>query len=563
MYRRGIQGKSLNPSLGNRPSAALPLARRRFLGLTGSALGLGAVSAAGVPLLAGCGTSGAAATSSQAGGTLSMGLPVNPATMDPALITLYAEYQAASPIFDTLLWHIPAAGSSTYLPGLATKYEVNSDASVYTFTLRQDVTFHDGTPFNAAAVKFNFDRIVDPATKATTSRSVLGPYKETRVVGPYTAQVVFSQPNAAFLNNVSSIVLAIASPTAVQKYGSTFGLHPVGTGPFTFSSLIPNDVLTLKKNPKYRWGPANFNLAGPAKVDELQFKVIAEQATQASALQTGELTLAQALSTTQVLSLTAGGTYQRLLPPSTGLPEGFAINTAKPPTDDLRVRQALQYATNSTQIVKQLYNGLYQEANSVLSPGMVGYTGKEFYTFNLSKAKSLLDAAGWVEQGSSRTKNGQDLAIELLVEEGYGFDSMAELVATQWGAAGIKVNINPQSSPGVWTSILKGELNAVPDYDYAADPYFLYESFGSTGIPLGVNYSQYSNKTLDQIITEANSKVELSQRAALYEQAQEIIMGNAAYIPIFNLVTTFVAPKSLSGLAYTSLGIPIFTAATL
>ena len=153
----------------------------------------------------------------------------------------------------------PAAPGSRFVPGLAESYTVSPDASVYTFKLRKDVTFHDGTKFDATAVKATYDHVVDPATKSKSGLGALGPYKETKIIDPYTVQIMFSQPNASFLHQQAAGNFGIASPTALKKYGPTgFGNHPVGTGPFKFVSYQTGDSLNLVKNPDYKWGPAIF-----------------------------------------------------------------------------------------------------------------------------------------------------------------------------------------------------------------------------------------------------------------------------------------------------------------
>ena len=140
------------------------------------------------------------------------------------------------------------------MPGLAEKWDISPDAKTYTFKLKKGVKFHDGTPFNGAAVKFTLDRVVDPATKAGQSHDQLGPYDHTEVVDDYTVKVVMKQPYAPLLTNMNGY-LGIVSPTAVQKMGmAEFARHPVGTGPFMFKEWVPKDHVTLVKNPDYNWG---------------------------------------------------------------------------------------------------------------------------------------------------------------------------------------------------------------------------------------------------------------------------------------------------------------------
>ena len=172
-------------------------------------------------------------------------------TLDPGGTGLISTYQVLANMFDPLIWYLPGHGPSDYYPGLAQSYSISSDAKTYTFKLRRDVVFHDGTPFDATAVKATFDHVVSPATHSKSAIGAIGPYKETRIIDPYTVQVVFSQPNAAFLNEMSSPPLCISSPKALAKYGSDYGHHPVGTGPFMLKNWVQGEVVELTRNPSY------------------------------------------------------------------------------------------------------------------------------------------------------------------------------------------------------------------------------------------------------------------------------------------------------------------------
>ena len=143
------------------------------------------------------------------------------------------------------------------IPWLATTWEQSADGLTWRLTLREGVTFHDGTPFNAEAVKFNFDRIKDPATRSVTTAGYWGPYESTTVVDEYTVDVAFSEPYAPFLAIISNELFGIKSPAAATESGDDFGRNPVGSGPFVFVEWIDGDHVTLRKNPDYNWAPAN------------------------------------------------------------------------------------------------------------------------------------------------------------------------------------------------------------------------------------------------------------------------------------------------------------------
>jgi peptide/nickel transport system substrate-binding protein len=348
--------------------------RRAFLG---GAVTLGAYGAlAGT--LAGCSTGSA----SPAAGTktLAAGVFQNPDSLDPGATGLVSVAQMLSTMFDPLMWKFP--NDPTYYPGLAQSYTVSTDAKTYTFKLRRGITFHDGTPFNADAVKATFDHIVNPATKSLSAIGALGPYVETRVLDPYTAQVVFSAPNAAFVNEMTQVTLAISSPAALKKYGSGYDTHPVGTGPFKFQQFINDEKVVVARNPHYAWGPAPLGGGQPALLNQITFRILPDPSSQADALTTNEIQIAQNLNPGDVTSAVSAG-KKKLTALSSGMPYCIMINAQKAPTDDLAVRQALQYATNNKAIIDTLFKGLYSPANSVLTPVSAGYsTDQALYSYN-------------------------------------------------------------------------------------------------------------------------------------------------------------------------------------
>ncbi|HZX56910.1 MAG TPA: ABC transporter substrate-binding protein, partial [Ilumatobacteraceae bacterium] len=317
-----------------------------------SAVGIVAVAAAVAAI--GAASSQGATDRATAKGTATLAIFQEPDTLDPAAATLISTYQVLQSMFDPLMYQI----NGKIVPGLASKMVVSKDSRVYTFTLRKGVTFHDGTRFNAQAVKFNFDRIVSKSYKAGTSLGNLGPYKGTKVINPYKVQISFKTPNASFVNEVSTQPYGISSPAAIRKYGASYGDHPVGTGPFMFKQRLKGQRVDVVRNPKYKWGPAGIGNPGPAKLAGVTFRTLSDNSAQANALQTGEISVAQNMSAPDVQKVVASGKYFRIAQPATGIPYAMLLNTQKAPTDDLRVRQALEYATDQGTIVKTLFNGL-------------------------------------------------------------------------------------------------------------------------------------------------------------------------------------------------------------
>lgn len=245
--RRGQIGPRFGPSafFGQHP-----LTRRRLLFSSAAATGL-AIGAANA-VAASSGGSGTRSLdrrqdAPRSGGSLQIGLQSEPDSLDPHVTPYAVSHNVMMNVFDTLVWQDPVDGS--FKPGLATSWEASLDGLSYRFNLRLGVTFHDGTPCDATAVKFTFDRIVDPATKSGYAASLLGPYAGSEVVDQSTLQVHFTEPYAPLLDSLSQAFLGIVSPAAIAQLGNdAFGQQPVGTGPFVFKEWTSDDHITLVRN---------------------------------------------------------------------------------------------------------------------------------------------------------------------------------------------------------------------------------------------------------------------------------------------------------------------------
>ena len=379
------------------PADAVPhsLSRRGFLatgGLTMAALGAS-------PLLAACSSSSGGSPPSGPSNALTVGAFQEPDTLDPNATGLALSLFIASQIYDPLMWWLPtSSGGYEFVPGLAQSYEVSSDGTTFTFHLRKGVTFHDGTAFDATAVKATFDHIVDPATKSRSAIGSLGPYQETKVLDQYTAQVVFKAPNAAFAHEMGTLLFGMTSPAALKKYGPTgIGNNPVGTGPFKFVSYTPQNQVALERNPAYQWGPSTFGAPGPAKLKTLTFKILADTNARYNALLAGQIQMAMNLDPNDIASIEKNSGFRHLNVPSTGQPYGYPINVSKAPTDELEVRQAILHAVNQDQLIKTILDGVYQPAHNLLTPTTPGYSqsASGLYPYSPAKAESLLESAGW------------------------------------------------------------------------------------------------------------------------------------------------------------------------
>jgi peptide/nickel transport system substrate-binding protein len=553
------------PMLGQQAGPAGLVSRRRMLGMSATvAAGLGLS-----PLLAACGTSSSSGGSSspgQAGGTLTMGINGPPDTLDPGATGLALTLLLSMAMFDPLVWWLPTAdGGNQFSPGLAESYTVSPDASVYTFKLRKDVTFHDGTKFDATAVKATYDHVVDPATKSKSGLGALGPYKETKILDPYTVEIRFTGPNASFLHQQAAGNFGIASPAALKKYGPTgFGNHPVGTGPFKFVSYATGDALNLVKNPAYKWGPAVLG-TGPAKLDKLVFRIVTDDSGRYNALQSGQLQIAMNLPPNDIAAAKQSGKFQQLTVPSIGTPDGMPINVTKPPTDDPLVRQAIMYAVDQDTLVKSVLFGVDTGAHSVLTPITPGYSKASagIYSYDPDKANALLTRAGWTKgAGGVRTKNGKKLALNIILFSDAGFELPTQFVVSELAKVGFTAKTAVQPFATAQASFNAGVHNLGAFGYYGTDPYLLNIWANSDAIKSGFNWSHYDNPKIDAMIAKANDTADTAKRNALYEQVSVTLMKDSMYLPLWDTNNPFTMAPSVKGIHTTLNGYITFHSAT-
>jgi peptide/nickel transport system substrate-binding protein len=539
------------------------ISRRRLLGWGGGlAAGIGLT-----PMVTACGDGTSSAATSAGGGTLTMGINAAPDTLDPGATGLALTLLISFALFDPLVYWLPdGKGGAAFHPGLAESWTISPDASVYTFKLRKGVTFHDGTTFDAKAVKATYDHVVDPKTKSKSGLGALGPYKETKILDDYTVQIVFTAPNASFLHQQAAGNFGISSPTALAKYGPIgFGNNPVGTGPFSFQSYQPGSQLTLLKNPKYTWGPKALG-DGPAKLDKLVFRIVTDDSGRYNALQSGQLQIAMNLPPNNISAAQKSGKYQQLLVPSIGTPLGMPINVTKPPTDDPMVRQAIMYAVDQDALVKNVLYDVYKPAHNVLTPITPGFSAAagKTYSYDPDKAGKLLDQAGWaMGGGGTRTKNGQKLNLEIILFSGGGLELPTQFVVSELQKVGFSSNTSVQPFATAQASFNSGVHNLGSFGYYGADPYLLNIWVNSNAIQSGFNWSHYANPAVDKLIAKANSTAADATRNGLYEQVGQKLMQDSMYLPLWDVAGAFTLSPKVQNLHQTLNGYLAFHSATL
>jgi peptide/nickel transport system substrate-binding protein len=487
------------------------------------------------------------------GGTLGVGLPIEPDILDPHVGSSRYDTVVERMLFDSLVYRTE---KGEFLPFLATSWETSDDGLSWTFHLRDGVTFHDGTPFDAEAMKFSFDRMVDPNIKSQAAAEQMGPYESSEVVDPLTIKVNFKAPYAAFLSYLSGAYLAPVSPKAAQAAGADFGTNPVGTGPFKFVEWVPQSDITIERNPDYAWGPPGFHQGAPY-LDSIRFTFIPEEAQRVNALEAGETDIILYAPARDVASMKDSG-FDSAAIEVPGIAQVDIVNAAKAPTDELAVRQAINFAVDQQAIIDVINSGVGQALHNVISPGVWGYDPamEKMYTHDPAKAAKLLDDAGWTKgSGDIRQKDGKYLEM-LWLNFPNRTPGVPELMQAQLREVGADVKIEASDNPGNMTRARNREVNLEWMTWESDDPSILRALYHSENMGDGWNYAFYKDPHLDEVLEGIDSTIDLDKRKALVAEAQKIIMEQALVLPLqvdTNVVAWSPRTKNVKAVAFTLL----------
>ncbi len=451
--------------------------------------------------------------------------------------------EVTTQLFNTLDRMKP--GTVEIEPDLATDWSVSPDGLVWTFKLRQGVTFHDGTPWNAEAAKFNFDRWADaknPYRPKTGDFEYWGDllsdiFKEARVVDPYTFQLVLKEPSAPLLSNLSIIAFDFASPASIKQYGGDgAGLNPVGTGPYKFVEWVRDDHITLVAN-------NSFFRKGLPKTARVIYRVIKDNAARFLALKSGEIQALELPNPDDVKIAQSDPNLKVAFRPS--FDTGWVwFNLQNQYFKDRRIRQAVAQAINKKAIVEALYAGFGEVADQFMTPVMWGRSSNlKTYPYDPAAARKLLAEAGY--------PNGFSVDFWYIPVSRPYFPSGKEIgtaIASDLAKVGIKTNLMTED----WATYLK-------DRKTMKFPMFMIGWIGDTGDPddwLGFHFSHFDpnaafyswdNPTVRSLVAKARTISNLAERAKMYAQASELVAQDIPNIPIAHARGPLLLRKNVDG----------------
>lgn len=506
------------------------------------------------------------AATATSGGTLVYATgDAEPTCLDPHVGGNYPQALISTQYLEPLLGR-DTDGNIT--PWLATDWETSADGLTVELTLHEGITFTDGTAFDAAAVVANIEHIKDPDTGSSTGYLALAKVESAEAVDSTHVRLHLTEPDSALLESLTQQWTAMESPTGIARGKDANCAAPVGTGPFVVSEWVAQDHVTLARNNDYVASAPTAQHTGPAYLDTIEWRFIPDAATRYAALQSGEVNV---IDNPQPDAIAAadGTTITHVDAPRPGSSNRIELNSGQAPFNDAQVREAFIRAADPNTAIESLFFGTVTRSYSVLaSTEPLGLSLPEVFTTDVDAANALLDEAGWTDRDSdgTRMKDGERLTVRFPVSTDQSVaaeQSLFEQIQANTATVGFDVVLTPVSLSD-WYAAL-----ASNDYDAVSAPYskvgpdvlrILYHTDGITPAPSGyfANHAQLSDPELDGLLDEAAATQDETERAALYEQAQEIILNSFTVLPLYDQQNHFLASGITGTIALTPVATPIF-----
>ncbi|MBT2499961.1 ABC transporter substrate-binding protein [Agromyces sp. ISL-38] len=490
------------------------------------------------------------------GGTLTYASgDAEPTCLDPHVGGNYPQALIAGQFLESL---VSRDASGEIIPWLADSWEVSSDGLVWDFTLRDDVTFTDGTPFDAEAVKVNVEHLQDPATQSSTGYLALGKVEQVEVVDDLEARFVLSTPDSALLESLSQPWTAIQSPAGIARGMEENCQAPVGTGPFIVDEWVKQDHISLVRNDDYSSPPADAEHDGPAYLEGIEWRFVPDSASRYAALQGGQVDVIDNPQPDTIAAAEQGDAFKWIDAPRPGASNRIELNSGQAPFDDERVREAFVRAVDVNDGIEALFFGTAERSYSALSSvEALAYSDESLFETDLDRANELLDEAGWTERDAEgyRVRDGARLTLRFPVSTNQSIpaeQSLFEQVQATAKDAGFEVVIELLDLSGWYGALFAHE------YEIVSAPYtkvgpdvlrIVYHSDSITPAPSGyfANLSQLNDPAVDALLTEAAATSDPDARAELYEQAQQIILGGYYLLPLYDQQNSFLLSTKVQG----------------
>lgn len=522
--------------------------------------------------LTGCSTSGGSGSGSgeaQEGGTLSYLEPQTWNTLYPPAAGFYPNGGIVNQVTDRLLWQNPE--TLELEPWIATALpEVNADATEYTFTLRDDVTYSDGTPLDAENVVKNFDLYGKGDTdRALSISEAINNYDHGEVIDDHTVKFVFSAPSPGFAQATSTINSGLLANATLDRTNEEFGpgnaTDIIGSGPFVIADEQIGKETDLTVREDYDWAPESREHQGRAHLDGVNFIVAAESSVRVGTVTSGQAQVARQIPAPDEAQF-AGDNLQLVHAATNGVNNSLSFRFSHAPLNDIKVRQAIIAGIDRQAIVDTLFTENYPLATGILAKSALGYTDtSEFYEYDPEQAEKLLDEAGWKPGADGiREKDGERLSItfnEALPQP--RSKDVVTLIQEQLAKLGVEVKLFPGDQAAQDEARLSADEIQVyhsmvgrADYDVLKSQ--LFSTNRNALLNLDTATGTIADPELDADLAEIASVPTSDERAAASAKAQQRLAEQAYVLPLFEEPQVFGLLSSVQGFSTESIGRPSF-----
>lgn len=430
-----------------------------------------------------------------------------PDQLDPQKTSAYFSFEVLENVFDTL---VEPDADLIMRPALAQSWDVSPDQLAWTFHLRPGVTFHDGSPLTASDVVYSYRRIIDGKLANADKLSAV---TDVTATDDHSVRVTVAHPTPNLLTNLGGFKgVAIVQRRNVED--GQIASHPIGTGPFAFAGQRSGDAITLRANPRY-W-------AGAPRIPGVTFRFISEPSTALSALQAGEIDWTDAVPPQRIAQLRGDDSLHLAVTPSNDY-WYLALNEARPPWQDVRVRQAVAYAIDRASIVQATSYGAAQANQLAIPQGNPWYTPYDKYRYDIDHAKALLRQAG-----------SAPAAMDLLVTSEYPQTvTAAQVIADNLAPLGIRVTIRTvdfgtwldEQHNGHFDMLMMGWLGNIDPDDF----YYAQHHTGGAS-----NAQKFSDPRVDALLDAGRTETDQQVRHQDYTQAATLIADQVSYLYLYN-----------------------------
>ncbi len=489
-------------------------------------------------------------------------------TLYPPSAGFYPNGGIVNNVFDRLVWQDPE--TLELKPWIATDWQVNADATAYTFDLRDDVTFSDGTPLDADVVAKNFDLfgLGDPARGLTVSEAINN-YERSEVIDDDTVVFHFSAPSPGFLQatstNNSGLLSAATLDFTLEQFAPGNSAEVIGSGPFTITDEEIGSALTLTARDDYDWAPPDRDHQGRAHLDAVQIQVTPEDSVRVGALLSGQADYIRYVEAQDEAQVDAAG-FDVYAPQTGGVNNHLSLRPRGEILSDIRVRQALIAGIDRQEVVDTIYSDRYPLATSILSSSAQGYLDtSDAFAYDPEQAAALLDEAGWTEgPGGIREKDGAPLTLVVneAAPQPRSFEALT-LISQQLKKIGVDLKILKADAGSAAEAVRDVEqvqvyhsMVARADLDVIKSQFFSQNR--NALLNLDYDDGTIGDPQLEELLQAVASESDPAQRVVESQEVQRYLADQAYVVPLFEEPQVYGASSRVHGVTYESVARPSF-----